>query len=181
MSTKSDINERQHTHYDVLQLNRQESSRLCKDDIKAAYRRALLVHHPDKASNAELKTSLKNPPRNTQTPRYSIDDIVIAHEVLSDPAQRAEYDRTLARSDKLSRTIENGDKRTHIGVESFDLEDLAYDENKNIWTKSCRCDDEQGYVLTESDLEEESHDGEVYVGCRGCSLFIKVQFAVEVA
>ncbi|KIX97699.1 uncharacterized protein Z520_06477 [Fonsecaea multimorphosa CBS 102226] len=173
-----------HTHYDVLQLPRrpEQFHRLSKDDIKAAYRRALLIHHPDKAPSTTKNVSLRTLQSNgasTPTPVYSIDDIVVAYEVLSDSKRRAEYDRTLNPAVSFGGNNEGGEKGTHIGVEIYDLEDLKFDESQGIWSKSCRCGDEQGYTVTESDLEKEAQQGEIYVGCRGCSLFIKVLFALE--
>ncbi|KAI1612307.1 cytochrome c peroxidase [Exophiala viscosa] len=162
--------ERQPTHYDVLQLDRHADwSRLTLDNIKAAYRRALLIHHPDKTIISS------RPAQPTPTCTYSIDDIAVAYEVLSDPAKRRAYDATLDTPNGSVLT----EKSAHIGVEAFDLEDLNYDETESIWSKSCRCGDEHGYILTESDLERESQHGEVYVGCRGCSLFIKVLFGLQ--
>jgi len=167
-----------YTHYDVLRLGRRDFGDLSKDDIKAAYRRALLIHHPDKAPNIDSKITLNIRPKDAPTPRYSIDEIIIAYETLSDSIKRAEYDRSLEQRGEYGWK-RNGHNGTHHGVENYDLEDLTYDEVKGTWSKSCRCGDEQGYILTESDLEKESQHGEIYVGCRGCSLFIKVQFAVE--
>jgi DnaJ-class molecular chaperone len=168
-----------HSYYDVLRLARHDFGALSKDDIRAAYRNALLAHHPDKASGADSKGTLNANPGKVTTSQYSIDEIVIAYETLSDPVKRVEYDRSLPNIGELGWEKANGHKGTHIGVEAYDLEDLVYAEGKNTWFKSCRCGDEQGYVLTEADLERESQHGELYVGCRGCSLFIKVQFAVE--
>ena len=164
-----------HSHYDVLQLPRHgDWNRLSEQDVKRAYRRALLVHHPDKAPNSRLKQV-----NGDLNPLYSIDDIAIAYEVLSDPAKRAAYNEMLDRneiSESQGAVVEKG---THIGVEIYDLEDLVYVEAKHAWSKGCRCGDEHGYILTESDLEAESPRGEIYVGCQGCSLFIKVLFASE--
>jgi|SRR5882757_2374499 len=182
MPNTPDNRKRQHTHYDVLQLPRtrhgEGDASLLKEDIKTAYRRALLVHHPDKAAHSNTNP-FKPSIRPQKTPTYSIDDIVLAYEILLDPEKRAAYDRTLEQDAKCKETGTNNDKDTHIGLEDFDLEDLKYDEIKNIWTKSCRCGNEEGYMLTESDLENESLAGEIYVGCRGCSLFIKVLFALD--
>ncbi|KAJ9493931.1 Diphthamide biosynthesis protein 4 [Exophiala xenobiotica] len=166
-----------HTHYDVLHLPRDADwSRLSAEDIKSAYRRALLIHHPDKAahSHSHSPSSLKPKPTDpSYPPAYAVDDIVTAYEVLVDPEKRAAYDAALDRR----KTLESGHKGTHIGVEVWDLEDLKFDEAQNVWSKACRCGDEQGYILTDADLERESQHGEIYVGCRGCSLFIKVLFA----
>ncbi|EXJ96075.1 hypothetical protein A1O1_01201 [Capronia coronata CBS 617.96] len=164
----------QHTHYDVLQLPRHgDGQRLSKDEVKAAYRRALLLHHPDKVQSGALKHST-----GPTTSLYSVDEIVVAYEVLADPEKRHAYDRALDQNDRSGLKGADGGKGTHIGVELYDLEDLVYDEVRNIWSKSCRCGDEQGYTLTETDLERESQHGEIYVGCRGCSLFIKVLFGL---
>lgn len=169
-----------HTHYDVLQLPRHgDWPRLSKEDIRAAYRGALLLHHPDKARQRKAAKPLNG----SYTPAYSIDEIVLAYEVLVDPKRRAEYDAALDRGDTslgwMKEEKDSGGKGSHIGVEVYDLEDLNYDEDKSIWIKSCRCGDEQGYILTESDLDNESSHGEIYVGCRGCSLFVMVLFAVD--
>ncbi|KAL2427341.1 Diphthamide biosynthesis protein 4 [Exophiala dermatitidis] len=162
---------KQYTHYDVLSLSRHPTrNSLPKDEIKAAYRRALLLHHPDKISQSGRASKASTTAR--PTPLYSVDEIVVAYEVLADPERRAAYDRALIQEEES----EGCDRGTHTGVESYDLEDLPYDETQNIWYRHCRCGDERGYILTEADLEKESEQREVYVGCRGCSLFIKVLF-----
>ena len=168
-----------YTYYDILQLaHKGGHAGPSKDEIKVAYRRALLIHHPDKIPDSHV---LKSPSNETtipsKTPRYSIDEIVTAYQVLLDPVTRTVYDQTLERNDNGKELL--GHKGTHLGVEVYDLEDLTFDEDKNTWSKGCRCGDEQGYVLTEQDLERESQNAEIYVGCRGCSLFVKVFFAVE--
>ncbi|OCT54561.1 Diphthamide biosynthesis protein 4 [Cladophialophora carrionii] len=168
-----------HSYYDVLRLSRHDLGGLSKDDIRAAYRQALLTHHPDKIPGANRKGVLKAQPDEAPNTRYTIDEIVLAFETLSDPNKRVEYDRSLQDVGELGWKQVNGQKGTHTGVEVYDLEDLVYANASNTWCKSCRCGDEQGYILKEPDLERESEHGELYVGCRGCSLFIKVQFAVE--
>jgi diphthamide biosynthesis protein 4 len=168
-----------YTHYNVLGLARNDLDDLSKDNIKAAYRRALLIHHPDKSASLDSTSTLRIRSNDAPIPQYSVDEIVTAYEILSDPTKRASYDHTLEQHDKHGWKRANGPKDIHIGVETYDLEDLLYDEAKNIWSKACRCGDEKGYTLTELDLERESRHGEIYAGCHGCSLFIKVQFAVE--
>lgn len=141
------------------------------------------------------RTTIPSPSRKAI---YSIDQIVLAYETLLDPSLRAAYDRSLLHSSGSSNQVRadaNGDDAppataTHIGVEVFDLDDLDYEEQQQqpqggnkkvgVWSRGCRCGAEgQGYILTEADLERESAQGEIYVGCRGCSLFIKVLFATE--
>lgn len=36
-----------------------------------------------------------------------------------------------------------------------------------------------GYVVTEDELEKNLEDRELIVGCRGCSLWLRVLFSVE--
>ncbi len=181
MSNPSHTRRKRPTHYDVLQLPRHADwSHLSKDEVKAAYRRALLMHHPDKAPHATLSHAGSSSLPYQPSPTYSIDDIAIAYEVLVDPERRVAYDKTLKQDDVADGGAgDDGEQGTHPGVEVLDLEDLDFDESMGIWSKSCRCGYERGYILTESDLERESQNGEIYIGCRGCSLFIKVLFALE--
>jgi diphthamide biosynthesis protein 4 len=150
------------------------------ESIKQAYRAALLTHHPDKKSVASV-------PKTPSPQKPSIDAIKLAYRVLSDPKMRAEYDRELiirqetvvdsARNDTL--TDERRGFRT--GEELLDLDDMTYDEVAGIWFRACRCGEQKGYTLTEAQLEEEESKGgrEVVVGCSGCSLWLRVAFAVD--
>ncbi|KAK5049552.1 hypothetical protein LTR84_004481 [Exophiala bonariae] len=172
-----------YTYYDILQIPPSTEWNLhYVDELKRAYRRALLVHHPDKIPNTVESVDKSNgnnkpqaPSLSTQPPNYSIDEITTAYKVLSNANKRAAYDEALRRNE----TDQRGQSGTHIGVEVFDLEDMAYDDDKEIWSRSCRCGDERGYMVAVDDLEKESQHGEIFVGCLGCSLFIKVMFAVE--
>jgi diphthamide biosynthesis protein 4 len=167
------------THYSVLGLQRSNFDTLSHEDIKSAYRRTLLIHHPDKAASTKPQHELKDGANGREKPQFTIDEIVTAYVVLTDPAKRAEYDYTLSKaehSEWISQTDRNDD---HAGVESFDLEDLTYDSDAERWSKECRCGQKRGYIVTESDLGKESENGEILVGCRGCSLFIKVLFAID--
>ena len=122
------------------------------------------------------------PSDSTQQRTYTIDEITTAYKTLSDPHLRAEYDRSL-RLDraKIAERERTGDV-FHTGLEAVDLEDLACDEGDAenlVWYRGCRCGDERGFLVSEMDLEREVEQGEVVVGCRGCSLWLKVLFAVE--
>jgi diphthamide biosynthesis protein 4 len=163
-------------YYEILQLPRSHSSHSpAKEDVKAAYHRALLLHHPDKATK---KTSTKPIAESVASATYSIDQIVAAYETLSDPLKRKTYNEQLEISYNEVVSHSSREKGTHLGVETFDLEDLSFNEDTNTWHHTCRCGNEEGYVLNEAELEREVEHGEIYVGCRGCSLFIKVVFGV---
>ncbi|KAF2494986.1 heat shock protein DnaJ, partial [Lophium mytilinum] len=64
--------------YDLLGVTR----RATKDQIKAAYRKLSMAHHPDRVPPEEVKSA---------TARMAI--INHAYDVLSDTAQRSAYDR----------------------------------------------------------------------------------------
>jgi diphthamide biosynthesis protein 4 len=128
-----------------------------------------LQNHPDKESG--------NPTKKSE--RYSIDEITKAFSILSNPKSRVEYMTEL----KLLQSSRNADalkgtQAFRTGIEIVDLDDLDTDEAQGIWFRFCRCGDEQGFLIREADLEEASDDGEISVGCRGCSLWLKVLFGV---
>jgi diphthamide biosynthesis protein 4 len=158
-----------------------------KQQIKLAYHKALLKHHPDKAGAVARETGLgSTSTANTLVSGdsrgpYTIDQITTAYKTISDPVLRAEYDRSL-RLDRLkvAEREKTGDV-FHTGLEIVDLEDLACDEGHDgdVWYRGCRCGDERGFSVTEEDLEREAEHGEIVIGCRGCSLWLKILFAVK--
>ncbi|KAK6071215.1 DnaJ domain-containing protein [Seiridium cupressi] len=63
------------------------------------------------------------------------------------------------------------------GVETVDLDDLAWDGRKQVYHQTCgRCGTERGYCFRELDLDEVGEDGELMVQCNGCSLWLRVLF-----
>ncbi len=160
----------QPTYYEILQLP-PDSRPIDPTELKIAYRRALLLHHPDKKHPPSLPTL-----NTVHTSQYafSVDQITEAYKTLSSTIDKAEYDTLLA---KDARRLKNALKEVHhTGLEIYDLEELSLNDQTSTWTRQCRCGDELGYTVTESDLEQESEHGEIYVGCNGCSLCIKVLF-----
>lgn len=160
----------QPTYYEILQLPH-DSKPINPTELKVAYHRALLLHHPDK------KCPPSPPTLNTiHTSQYafSVDQITEAYKTLSSPVNKVKYDNLLV---KDTRRLKKAPKDVHHpGLELYDLEELSHNDQTSSWNRQCRCGDELGYNLTESDLEKESEHGEIYVGCSGCSLFIKVLF-----
>jgi len=163
-----------------------------KQQIKLAYHRALLTHHPDKTSASTDERTDRSPldTRNKGRSRlFTVDEITTAYKTLSDPLLRAEYDRSL-HINSISR--ENG-VVFRTGLEIVDLEDLNCQEeteengkgqgdpeiSSTFWYRSCRCGDERGFVVTEDELEREADHGEIVIECRGCSLWVKVLFTVK--
>lgn len=155
-------------HYAILMLTCSKEDRkiLTEKDIKLAYRRALLSHHPDKSNLTQVSNS-----------KHSIDQITIAYRTLIDPVARSEYDRLLALkpSTPAAFTIS---QTLHPGLETVDLDDLSSDDQQGFWYRSCRCGKERGYAVSEEELESSIECGEVLTGCQGCSLWLRVIFAV---
>ncbi|KAJ5095939.1 hypothetical protein NUU61_005295 [Penicillium alfredii] len=188
-------------YYEILSLPFTGSTAtvLSKQQIKLAYHKALLKHHPDKAGAVAQDAGLKGVPAangifsrsDDDTARrrsYTIDEITTAYKTLSDPLLRAEYDRSLRLDRSKAAEREKAGDVFHTGLEIVDLEDLACDEDGGAgdehggacWYRGCRCGDERGFLVTEGDLEREAEHGEIVIGCRGCSLWLKILFAVDV-
>jgi diphthamide biosynthesis protein 4 len=180
------------THYEILCLPSplHDEPTLTAQTLRAAYRTALLRWHPDKSNTLNVSTSKTITPelwrkksRLGKLDVYSVDQISTAYSVLSNPKERREYDKEL----KAQRLLHGGitgngggdeDKKFKTGVELVDLDDLDYDEAECLWYRGCRCGDERGFLVREEDLEDAGDEGEVVVGCRGCSLWLRVLFGV---
>ena len=156
-------------HYEVLSLSASQSLRdqLKEQDIKLAYRHALLLHHPDKSTPPLTAPS--------KTTKPTIDQITLAYKTLISPTLRTEYDRTQAL--KAPKAIPTP-QTSHPGLETVDLDDLLRDDQRNLWYRGCRCGKERAYTITEEELEVSAEEGEIVTGCQGCSLWLRVTFAV---
>ncbi|KAI9794867.1 MAG: hypothetical protein M1816_002995 [Peltula sp. TS41687] len=174
-------------HYEILGLpSPQPGIRISTEEIKQAYHRALLRHHPDKTTGTTetnmgkcVRTNETKDTTSNTTPT-TVDDIVLAYKTLSSPSARTEYDRSL--SSTISRFRFFGRPTTAElgpGCEVVDLDDLCFEEEKNIWYRGCRCGDEKGFVVTEAELEEGEAERVVVTGCKGCSLWLQVEFETE--
>ncbi|KAJ9626362.1 Diphthamide biosynthesis protein 4 [Taxawa tesnikishii (nom. ined.)] len=165
-------------HYNILALShRRYDGALTVQDVKQAYRRALLRHHPDKAPETDAHPGRQLRPTHAQ---ITVDAIALAYKTLSDPALKSDYDRNL----RLAQTrgaagSSNEDKVFHTGLDVVDLDDLEYDEATGVWWRGCRCGQERGYIVTEDELEKDARYGELITGCKGCSLWLKVLFQPE--
>ena len=165
----------QPTYYQILQVPQNDRS-IDPVALKAAYHRTLLIHHPDKkTSSPAVSSSVKH----HQNHAYSIDQITKAYKTLSNVSKRVEYSRQL--EEQIGRLSTGVKDDCRAGVETLDLEDLVYNDDTAIWSRKCRCGEERGYMLAESDLESESEQGEIHVACKGCSLSIRVLFDVAPA
>ena len=63
---------------------------------------------------------------------------------------------------------------------------MVYDADTNDWRRDCRCGEGGGFEVIEGDLERALEGGDVgvggegavVVGCGGCSLMVRVNFAI---
>ena len=172
MPTKVDLP----SHYKVLSLPEPTatSSAPIPTEIKLAYKRALLLHHPDKKDTSTHRSSTTNP---------SIDQITHAYRILSTPSARVAYDRHFL----LSTSYQNApnlepvnDTVSHSGLETIDLDEMHYDAESGVYYRSCRCGRERAYTIRNEDLEAHADEGEMSIGCEGCSLWVRVEYLVEV-
>jgi diphthamide biosynthesis protein 4 len=156
-------------HYRVLDLSYPGSASdiPSPSDIKLAYRRALLRHHPDKHGNQGSNT--------TYSPVYTLDQIFHAYQTLMNPRARVEYDQSI-KSSHVAASLRG--TAVHPGLETSDLDDLTFDPDHSAWSKNCRCGNQKGFLVVEKDLEENAEYGELITGCVGCSLWLRVTFAM---
>lgn len=185
-------------YYTILNLStRKFDPTLTPSEVKAAYKRALLQHHPDKQTSTSSPKQSGTPSKTNKN--ITIDSIALAYKILSSPSLKAEYDLALQTSKRSqnnripnshsdSDSEEDNDEVFRTGLETVDLDDLNFVEEsgsskegpqEEIWTRGCRCGDDGGFVVTEKELEANAEDGEVIVGCRGCSLWLRVLFGVD--
>jgi len=138
------------------------------DSLKTAYRRALLLHHPDKVAAQRAADK----PREAPKEHHTVDEIAAAYETLSEPAARSAYNEALVKNKARLATV--GRPRNRAGLEAFDLEDLEFNDSLQKWLKECRCGGT--YSVSEQELEEAASEGEVIASCHGCSLCVRITF-----
>ena len=129
-------------------------------EIKQTYRGLLLKHHPDKSTNPKL------------APGIDIDMLKRAHEILSDPKSREEYDSLLQETRPHEGTRAQSIPRP-AQIVSIDLWDEVEDGRETIWTYPCRCGNR--YLLRDGDMENDVH----LVPCGGCSESLYVGYELQ--
>lgn len=169
-------------------------------ELRQAYKRALLHHHPDKQKKKKPQESTSSP--TTFPPPAAvatIDEITEAYRVLGNASERAKYDVELRKWKMMNNQHHHHEADVisttrHTGMEIVDLEELDFEENENesdatatatatatgIWKRACRCGSIPAFVVTEAELEKSADEGELVTGCKGCSLWLKVMFTVDV-
>ena len=137
-------------YYAVLSLATSASP----TEIKSAYHRALLLHHPDK--------------RNTVSSGTEVVDISLlkrAFTTLSAPDLREKYDASRNSRPSGPRPAQV------ISLEEFD-EHAGENTDDLYWTYDCRCGGI--YRISEADMEKDQH----LIGCNSCSEVVWVGYEV---
>lgn len=170
--------------YEVLGV----AERAPAHDIKQAFRRRALALHPDK-----VRAQGAEPVAAAQAFRA----LQAAYELLSDPEQRADYDRRRAQDAERLRLQQERSNVEFLVVSLDDLvlleegdavagsefQDGEQEEQEEVYGYDCRCGD---VIRVPADLlplddegEEEQQPeqaaGQTVFSCETCSLSIKVQ------
>lgn len=169
--------------YDVLNICTVDKTRhIDSRDVKIAFRRALLLHHPDKVSKNVTSDKVTRGSRTSgASAKYTVDEICYAREILSSPSLRRKYDQECLAEELHGRRdgypgFLPAQRRT---LEEVDLDDMEFNEAASEWSRVCRCGNRQAFRITEEDLEDVATTGalSIIAGCEGCSLHVKVVFA----
>jgi len=129
-------------------------------EIKAAYHRTLLSHHPDKTRAGPVKQA-------QSAEEIAVDDFAElrrAFETLSDEGAKAAYNVQLG-----DEVRQQGGKQRPAQVVSLD----EFEECDGVWRFGCRCG--RDYVVKEKELEQGVH----LIGCEGCSEVVYVGYEDE--
>ncbi|KAF9264064.1 hypothetical protein L218DRAFT_1076636 [Marasmius fiardii PR-910] len=146
-------------YYDVLCISRTASLQ----EIKTAYHRSLLLHHPDKSASRPGARETGNSSLPTSCLPVEIETIKAAYAALSSPKSRREHDAL----------IDGRDGMVSRPAQFVSLEEFEEDATKTgVWSYPCRCGGV--YKITEDDMEKNIH----MVGCDGCSETVWVGFEV---
>ncbi|KAI3621866.1 hypothetical protein WG66_016035 [Moniliophthora roreri] len=126
------------------------------EEVKAAYHRALLKHHPDKAQKVD----------GTCRTNLDIATIKEAYDILSSPVLRSQYDAILYGK---QRSVAVPRPAQLVSLEEFEEDgDLG-----GTWRYPCRCGGI--YRITEDDMEKGIH----LIGCDCCSEAVWVGFELS--
>ncbi|KAG7452052.1 DnaJ-domain-containing protein [Guyanagaster necrorhizus] len=137
--------------YQVLSISRSASL----PEIKAAYRKMLLQHHPDKSTLRKEG-------------QVHVDFTVIqeAYFILSDPVLRHSYDVEI-----LQKRTTGGPRPAQVvSLDDFDEEQSMSDSDHSAWTYKCRCGGV--YTITDKEMEVGHHS----IACSSCSEVIWVGY-----
>lgn len=174
------------SYYEILGL----ANDCTPKDVKLAYHKLLLIHHPDKQN--QKNSNDDNEDKRKGNSQHSIQYIQDAYRILSNEKERLKYDLLLHNHFiKLGLNSNN----VHInGIDRIDLsefeiieESLNDDNDTQIkFIHSCpRCSFKDGFILTEDDLEKgmidddsTDSDHQILIQCASCSLWLCITYSI---
>ncbi|KAF8327615.1 DnaJ domain-containing protein, partial [Cantharellus anzutake] len=124
-----------------------------QSEIKAAYRRALLRHHPDKNQHVQSTGG------SLFSDRHPITLIRAAYSTLADPQSRLLYnshEQVAFKPSKEQRAAEV------VSLDRFEMH-RGVEDTDDYWLYPCRCG--SSYRINEKQMNRDVH----LVGCQGCS------------
>lgn len=145
--------------YHILEIQQDAS----QEEVKRAYHRALLRHHPDKKRAEDFALA--------PTVIPAIDTLREAFRILSSPSSRQVYDQTLKLSLSSSQTSKTTPRPANV-VSLDDFQEVRRGDS-STWTYTCRCGGT--FVMSELLLDEDIH----LVGCDCCSEVVWVGYEVQ--
>jgi diphthamide biosynthesis protein 4 len=135
-----------------------------QEQIKRAYHRALLRHHPDKKRVEDAGL--------TPTTIPAIDTLVEAFKALSSPASRQIYDQILKSSPMSCQPPMTAPRPANV-VSLDDFQEVNQGDSSSTWTHPCRCGGT--FIISEQLLDEDIH----LIGCDCCSEVVWVGYEAE--
>lgn len=157
------------THYQILGVKENAT----QEEIKSAYRKMILILHPDKKVIHE-EDKLSGTSSNTiRTDEKEFTRIQLAWECLRDQRMRYKYDDDLQRKREKQNQIYIKATPVHLNEmhrEEVDCEnDLGCIEIQNVFSYKCRCGDT--FEIFEDEISKDSHS---VFECQSCTLAIKI-------
>lgn len=174
------------SYYSILGVSKDSTTA----EIKSAYHKLLLAHHPDKQHSQPVEGDHK--------PLHSIQQLQQAYRTLIDEDERRFYEDAL-HAHYIKLGLVNGqDNSGHgidiNGIDKLDLSEFAEVENDDeevSFTHVCpRCSAENGFVVTEKELEEgislhgvtvdsaRNSNYQLLIQCSSCSLWLCVTYSI---
>jgi diphthamide biosynthesis protein 4 len=148
-------------YYQVLSI----PQNACIPEIKAAYHRALLQHHPDKQQSL-----------NGSTTSIEISLIKEAYETLVSSEKRAQYDTDVLKGKRKEQRLGSSGPRPAQVVSLEEWTSLAAsgeEDDEGPWMYPCRCSGH--YEISVEMMERGVH----LVGCNSCSEVVWAGYELE--
>lgn len=136
-----------HEHYEVLGCTKESS----QADLKAAYRKLVLRHHPDKVDAQKDKAARK------------FQEIEEAWKVLRDPASKKKYDAQCRQAELESQSV--------LVYATITMDEMEVTADEDTLSYQCRCG--SYYLVCREDLLEKNRT--LHIPCQECTFVVVVE------